>query len=187
MYKDRTVVGHISVIIHFLNEQADYAVLRNYQGLPDKNTSRDIDIIITRKSYHAIKSRLVEIIDRSGWKIITFLNSDRLITYVCALNNGDRIEIVQWDFFFNTSVFGILLMDAMEFLEYKRFNGELYYVDIECEFLDKYLYNRAVGKQYPKKYCTLREFAEHSQIVEEKLKQIYGVSMVEACDKISGK
>lgn len=61
---------HISTVIDFLNQNADYAVLRNYEGLPDKNASRDIDIIITAKSLRSIKKRLIELIDRSGWKII---------------------------------------------------------------------------------------------------------------------
>ena len=50
--------GHIKEIIGFLNENADYAVLRNFEGLPDRNDSRDIDIIITRKSYKKIKKAL---------------------------------------------------------------------------------------------------------------------------------
>lgn len=178
---------HIIHIIGLLNNKADYAVLRNFEGLPDHNKSRDIDIIITRKSYKQIKNELVNLIDRSGWKIITYLYSDRLITYVCACQKGEQTEIVQWDFFINTSVFGILLMDADEFLVNKKFNGFLYYVDVECQFLDKYLYNRAVGAQYPKKYQATREKAEHSPIVEKKIKSLYGVNSVKECDKISGK
>lgn len=178
---------HISTVIGYLNANADYAVLRNFEGLPDHNKSRDIDIIITRKSYKQIKNELVNLIDRSGWKIITYLYSDRLITYVCACQEGNQTEIVQWDFFINTSVFGILLMDAEEFLVNKKFNGFLYYVDVECQFLDKYLYNRAVGAQYPKKYQATREKAEHSPIVEKKIKSLYGVNSVKECDKISGK
>lgn len=178
---------HITNIIGLLNNKADYAVLRNFEGLPDHNKSRDIDIIITRKSYKQIKNELVNLIDRSGWKIITYLYSDRLITYVCACQEGNQTEIVQWDFFINTSVFGILLMDAEEFLVNKKFNGFLYYVDVECQFLDKYLYNRAVGAQYPEKYQATREKAEHSPIVEKKIKSLYGVNSVKECDKISGK
>lgn len=176
---------HISNIIGFLNKKADYAVLRNFEGLPNNNKSRDIDIIITKKSYKAIKRELVELIDKSGWRIITYLYSDRLITYVCARQAEYKTEIVQWDFFINTSVFGILLMDAEEFLVNKKFNGFLYYVDIECQFLDKYLYNRAVGAQYPEKYRATREKAEHSPIVEKKIKLLYGVNTVKECDKIS--
>lgn len=177
---------HIINIIGLLNSKADYAVLRNFEGLPDHNKSRDIDIIITRKSYQQIKNELVNLIDRSGWKIITYLYSDRLITYVCACQKGEQTEIVQWDFFINTSVFGILLMDADEFLVNKKFNGFLYYVDVECQFLDKYLYNRAVGAQYPKKYQATREKVEHSPIVEKKIKSLYGVRSVKECDKMSG-
>ena len=178
---------HISNIIGFLNKKADYAVLRNFEGLPDNNKSRDIDIIITKKSYKTIKQELVELIDKSGWRIITYLYSDRLITYVCARLDEDKTEIVQWDFFINTSVFGILLMNAEEFLVNKKFNGFLYYVDIECQFLDKYLYNRAVGTQYPKKYQATREKAELLPIVEKKIKSLYGIDTVKECDKISGK
>ena len=119
---------HISSVISLLNEKADYAVLRNFEGLPDKNKSRDIDIIITRKSYLGVKDELVKLIDASNWKIITYLHSDRLITYVCGLVEGNHVELVQWDFFFNTSVWGILLMDADEFVKHRRYNGFLYYI-----------------------------------------------------------
>ncbi|CDB99052.1 thymidylate kinase [Bacteroides sp. CAG:443] len=178
---------HIANIIGLLNSKANYAVLRNFEGLPDHNKSRDIDIIITKKSYKKIKNELVNLIDRSGWKIVTYLYSDRLITYVCAYQTGEKTEIVQWDFFVNTSVFGILLMDADEFLVYKKFNGFLYYVDVECQFLDKYLYNRVVGSQYPEKYRATREKAEHTTIVEQKIRSLFGSKTVALCDKINGK
>lgn len=182
-----TASQHISKIIGFLNEKADYAVLRNYEGLPDNNESRDIDIIITSKSLKIIQFELVNLINESGWKIVTYLNSDRLITFVCACCEENRVELVQWDFFVNTSVFGIVLMDAKEFLINRTFNGFLYHVGVECQFLDKYLYNRAVGEQYPHKYQSTRKKAEFTPIVENKLKSLYSVDTVAECDKISSK
>ena len=179
---------HIATVIDFLNQNADYAVLRNYEGLPDKNASRDIDIIITVKSLRSIKKRLIELIDRSGWKIIDYLNSDRLITYVCAhIDKNGKAELVQWDFFINTSVFGILLMDAKEVLVHKQFNGFLYYVGIECQFLDKYLYNRAVGSGYPAKYHATQAASENLPAVAKKLKSVFGRSTVAACDRTSSR
>lgn len=178
---------HIKEIIGFLNKNADYAVLRNFEGLPEKNKSRDIDIIITRNSYKKIKRSLVELIDRSGWKIITYLNSDRLISYVCATTTKEKTEIVQWDFFFDTSVWGVQLMSAEEFLEHKQFNGFLYYVGVECQFLDKILYNSAVGSKYPEKYKATREAAENSEIVTDKINNVFGCSNVEECEKKRGK
>lgn len=179
---------HITTVIEFLNQHADYAVLRNYEGLPDKNASRDIDIIITAESLRSIKKNLIDLIDKSGWKIINYLNSDRLITYVCAHIDADgKADLVQWDFFINTSVFGILLMDAPEFLAHKQFNGFLYYVGIECQFLDKYLYNRAVGSSYPAKYHATKSEAENMPAVSEKLKALFGQPSVAACDRTSSR
>ena len=174
---------HISDVIGLLNERAEYAVLRNFEGLPDKNKSRDIDIIITRDSYRKVKRDLVELIDSTGWKIATYLHSDRLITYVCAKQEGGETELVQWDFFMNTSVWGILLMDAKEFLEHRKFNGFLWCVGVECQFLDKYLYNRAVGTNIPSKYQWMRdEVEQNDSFVREKVRSLYGCKSLEECD-----
>lgn len=174
---------HIIEVIGLLNTKADYAVLRNFEGLPDKNISRDIDIIITLRSYRAVKDELVRLIDSTGWKIVTYLHSDRLITYVCAKQSGETTELVQWDFFVNTSVWGILLMDASEFLAHKQFNGFLYYVGVECQFLDKYLYNLAVGSAFPEKYRWMREEAEKSEFVKKKVQSLFGTESLKVCDQ----
>ena len=180
-------IKHITEVIGFLNDNTDYAVLRNFEGLPNNNPSRDIDIIITRKSYIHNRKALVELIDRSGWKIVTYLNSDRLISYVCARTTEEKTEIIQWDFFFDTSVWGVQLMSAEEFLKHKHFNGFLYYVAVECQFLDKILYNSAVGSKYPEKYRKTREAAQDTDIVKNKIKQIFGCGTVEECEKRRGK
>ena len=148
--------NHIIRVFGLLNERVEYAVLRNYEGLPERNESRDIDIIITRRGFRSIKRELVDTLCQEGWRIVTYLNSDRLITFVCAKNVGNETEIVQWDFFVNTSVWGVELMSAEEFVEHRVWNGFLWHVDIVGEFLDKYLYNRAVGEAYPAKYEAIR-------------------------------
>lgn len=183
----KKTVEHITSVINLLNEKANYAVLRNFEGLPDKNKSRDIDIIITPESLKKCESDILKIIVDGGWKILTYLNSDRLYTYVCARCDEDGVELVQWDFFINTSVWGLELMSAEEFLKHKAFNGFLYYVGVEAQFLDKYLYNRTVGAKYPDKYIETRKAAEHSPIVEEKLKQLFGLNTVAECDAVKGR
>ena len=156
--------NHIIRVFGLLNEGAEYAVLRNYQGLPDDNSSRDIDIIISKRCFRKIKRELVECLCQEGWRIITYLNSDRLITFVCAKNVGNETEIVQWDFFLDTSVWGVQLMSAEEFVEHRVWNGFLWHVDVVGEFLDKYLYNRAVGEAYPAKYDSIRlQITDNSQ------------------------
>lgn len=174
-------------VIGFLNDSTDYAVMRNFEGLPDSNSARDIDIIIRKRDLKRIKRPLVDLICSLGWKIVTYLNSDRLFTLVCARNDGDETSIMQLDFFIDTSVFGTQLMSADEFLEDKEFNGFLWHLKVNSQFLDKYLYDRAVGAAYPEKYRSTREAAKDSPAVKEKLKSVFGCESVEECDKTSGK
>lgn len=177
----------ISDVIAYLNDNADYAVLRNYEGLPHSNAARDIDIIIRRKDLKCLQPEIIKIIGNTGWSIINYLNSDRLITYVCARNDGNETSIMQWDFFVDTSIFGIKLMDADEFLSDKEFNGFLWHSKIDSQFLDKYLYDRAVGAEYPEKYRSTRVAAENSTAVKAKLKALFGVNNAAECDKTSGR
>lgn len=175
-------------LFKLLNETVSYVVLRNFEGLPERNDSRDIDIAISREDYYRLKPQLIELIEELGWKIITYLNSDRLVTWVTGyVNSQNETELIQLDFFFNTSVFGIELMSINELLNDRQFNGDVYYPGIEVQFLDKYLYDRAVGAPYPKKYQAVKEAAQDSPAVKAKLKQLFGVGTVQECDKTSGR
>lgn len=184
----RTSAEFLTTFFNFLNKNGEYAVLRNFEGLPAHNNSRDIDIVIESSTYRRLKSDLIELIEKEGWKIVTYLNSDRLITWVCACVDGDsRTEIVQFDFFFHTSIFGVTLLEAKDFLKNRQFNGAIYHVDKEYEFLDKYMYDRAVGVAYPEKYKTTREAVENSREVKRVLKKVFGSNSINECDKTSGK
>ena len=46
----------LAALFGHLNENCEYAVLRNFEGLPDRNDSRDIDIIIERQTYKKQKN-----------------------------------------------------------------------------------------------------------------------------------
>lgn len=177
----------VSKVLRLLNETVPYAVMRNFEGLPESNSARDIDIIIKKSDLQRIKTPLVALIDSLGWKIINCLDSDRLFTLVCARNDGNLTSIMQWDFFIDTSVFGIQLMSAEEFLADREFNGVLWHLKVGSQFLDKYLYDRAVGAEYPAKYSATRRAAEEEPAVKEKLRQVFGCESVEECDRMSGR
>ena len=178
----------LAALFRHLNANCEYAVLRNFEGLPEKNNSRDIDIIIERKTYKKQKKELIALFEKHNWKIITYLNSDRVVTWVCGcVDNESNVEIIQLDFFFNTSLFGVRLINAKEFLAHRKFNGKIYHVDKDFEFLDKYMYDRAVGVQYPKKYSHIKEAVHNSKLVAEKLKRVFGTKSIEECDRRSAK
>lgn len=175
---------HIASVLQYLNENAWYALLRNYEGLPEDNSSRDIDIIISRSEYRRCKRELVAILIQGGWQIFSHLDNGRLITFVMAKVTGKQVELVQWDFFADSSVHGIELVTAEEMLSSREFNGTLYHLSKEYEFLDKYLYNRAVSAEYPAKYSTLKSEVKDSPIVKDKLKQLFGSESVERADNM---
>ena len=178
----------LAALFGHLNANCEYAVLRNFEGLPEKNNSRDIDIIIERKTYKKQKKELIALLEKHNWKIITYLNSDRVVTWVCGcIDKESNVEIIQLDFFFNTSLFGVRLINAKEFLANREFNGKIYHVNKDFEFLDKYLYDRVVGAEYPQKYSHVKDAVRDSKVVSEKLKKVLGARSIEECDRCSGK
>ena len=42
-------VEFLKKLFDYLNQQIPYALLRNFEGLPEQNDSRDIDIAIAHK------------------------------------------------------------------------------------------------------------------------------------------
>lgn len=170
-------------IFDFLNKEVEYAVLRNFEGLPFHNDSRDIDIAIEKADFKKIRTRLIALIEESGWYIVTYLNSDRLVTWVCGIVHEDtRVDLVQLDFFYHTSVFGIVLMENKEILRNRQFNGMVYHADKPFEFLDKYMYDRAVGADYPDKYMQTRLAVENSPLVGSKVRNVFGTDSLAVCD-----
>ena len=170
-------------IFDFLNKEVEYAVLRNFEGLPFHNDSRDIDIAIEKADFKKIRTRLIALIEESGWYIVTYLNSDRLVTWVCGIVHEDnRVDLVQLDFFYHTSVFGIVLIENKEILRNRQFNGMVYHADKSFEFLDKYMYDRAVGADYPDKYMQTRLAVENSPLVGSKVRNVFGTDSLAVCD-----
>ena len=94
----------VSTVFKYLNKHAVYAVLRNSAGLPYKNKSRDIDILILRNQYESIKKDLVKTIIESDFKIISFFESERICTFICGKVCDSTVELVQFDFFFHINV-----------------------------------------------------------------------------------
>lgn len=166
----------VKTIFSYLNDHARYAVLRNYEKLPEGNTSRDIDMIIHESDWSNSKRELVDIIVNNGWSILSFLNNGRLITYICAKIEGDDVEILQFDFFLHTSVHGVVLATADELLKGRIFTGEFYHVTKSAEFLDKYLYNVVVGASYPEAYRKTRDAVIGDKVVRDKLLALFGSS-----------
>ncbi len=176
---------YISSLLQYLNGNVQYALLRNYEGLPSENSSRDIDIIISRREYRRCKGELLKQLTRDDWRIFSYLDNGRLITFVMAKIEGEEVNMVQWDFFMETSVHGVILLSGEEAVGSRIYNGVLYHVSKEYEFLDKYLYNRAVGAEYPQRYSAIKDLVRNSEIVKDKLNEVFRCADVERVDKMT--
>ena len=68
-------------------------------------------------------------------------------------------------------------------MEHRQFNGEVYHADKTFEFLDKYMYDRAVGVAYPEKYMQTRLVVKDNQKVKQLVAEVFGKDTLLACDK----
>lgn len=165
--------NHLKVILTeafaLLNKEADYAVLRNYENLPDK-VSRDIDIIIEKKSFISIRKALVKILRDNGFYLFQYYKGSEMHSMVFA-NASDKPILISFDFLFSIYVKDVQLYSARDILANKEFNGFLYHVRIDDEFLSKYIYNLILGEIYPEKYKNIKERAlsEYSDEITRKL------------------
>lgn len=165
-------------IFEYLNTHCCYAVLRNYEELPETNLSRDIDIIIDKSEFKGISKRLVNVAIESGFKVISYYKSDRLVTFVFGSSYNSTIDLIQFDFFFHTSLYGLVAIEASTMLKDRKFNGNVYHVSKEIEFLDKYIYGRLVNQPYPEKYKALYNSMLSNETISSALHDIFNIESV---------
>lgn len=185
MSSERQMPTVVPAIFNYLNQNTTYAVLRNFDGLPYKNRSRDIDILISRQQYESSKKDLAKVIIRSKFKIISFFESERICTFICGKVQGTDVELVQFDFFFHTSAYGVILLSAQEVLDTREFNGDIYHVRKEYEFLDKYLYLKYIGQPYPEKYADIERSMSNNQALDAILQTDFEISNYSVLKELS--
>lgn len=180
-----SIVPQVFILLNTI--QVQYAVLRNYKGLPYMNESRDIDIIIREKEYPIVKSELIRCFQRYEYKVVSFFESERLRTFVVGKIENEKTELIQFDFFVHTSAYGHILLTDEEILASRILTKGVYHVSKEFEFLDKYLYLKYIGAEYPSKYSTLKEQMGESLRMEEILNRLFNIGSLKELEEMSTK
>ena len=175
----------VADVVKSLNENVNYAILRNHEGLPYENSSRDIDILIERKSLDEVKDLIVKEMNLNGFSIVSYFDSERMCTFICGKIGNTGCELVQFDFFFHTSAYGIILQDAPFLLQHRLFDGKVYFLPLELEFLDKYLYLKFIGSKYPSKYEHIEQSMHNNAILDTMLKKELDISCYEELQLMS--
>lgn len=184
-------MGFLNDIFEYLNKNCNYAVLRNFNKLPDSYISNDIDMIMTEKEYDYIKADIYNIAKKWNYLLIQYYKDERFVTIFFQKIDKFTSDIIELDFFFAMSAKGILMMTADEILKNRQFNGHVYHVCLVDEVLDKCLCNGIFGVPYPEKYMNryqLLNEQEHNEL-NKKLQKVFGceISNFEMHQHQSGK
>lgn len=163
----------LTEIFNFLNNNAEYAVLRNYEDLPEHPT-RDIDIIITRQSFNRIRKSFVRIFTKDGYKLFQYYKGSEMHSLVFGKIQGIKCSFISFDFLFSIYARNTVFYNAIEVLATKIFNGKLYHVRRDEEFLAKFIYNTYLGQAYPSKYLNIKQEAisKFKQDIDSRLNNI---------------
>lgn len=177
-------------LLHLLNTNYNYAILRSYEELPDNFSSHDIDILVDKREFAQLKNDIYQILTKLNYKLLMVNTNDRFVTLIIAKQFGDKLEHLYLDFFFNYSLYGVHLINAQEVLEKRIFNKKVYHVNKPYEFLEKFLNTTLLNKDYPAKYNNLlNEVNEnYSSEVNLKLSSIFKINglRIDGCKKYSG-
>ena len=75
----------VTIFFKKLNDNSiEYAVLRNYEGLPEKNTSKDIDILLNPIEIENTQNVLMECASNLGYLLIWSNPLDFLKGFICG-------------------------------------------------------------------------------------------------------
>lgn len=159
-------------VFQLLNTSTNYAVLRNYESLP-QNTGRDIDIIIARKDYYKVRKKIVDIFVYCGYKFFQYYKGSEMHSMI-FVENKFPYRFISFDFLFSIYIKNAILLTSEEALRTKEFNGKIYHVRKDIEFLSKYLYNILLKMPYPDKYTHIKKeaYALYSNEINDTLQDL---------------
>lgn len=169
----------LSEIFSLFNAEVKYAVLRNYENLPEKS-GRDIDLIIAQSDFNKIKPEFIQIIEQFGYKILISDKRQFMLFIAIGKIENNSIDIISFDFIFHLHVKGMKLFETNKILAEREFNGKIYHVRRDVEFLSKYIYNKLFNVRFPNRYNGLKREAisKYSKEINETLNNLFGHNIV---------
>ena len=177
----------IKELFQILNSRVEYAVLRDYNDLPNSYSSRDIDILIRRECFKLVSNDILKLVENSNCKILLYYESDRMITLVLGKTSQVGLDLIQVDFLFKSSLYGLVILTPEQMLADRVFNGRVYHVSAKIEFLDKYLYFKMLNQSYPDKNLALLDKMRTSQDCVSFIRSNLGIDSFRELEDISSK
>lgn len=159
-------------VFELLNSSSNYAVLRNYEALPQAG-GRDIDIIIDRSNFHAVKKQIVKLFINQGYKLWQYYKGGEMHSMV-FVEAKSPYNLISFDFLFSIYIKDVILLTSKDVLNTKIFNGKIYHVRRDMEYLSKFIYNKILKTPYPEKYKHIEReaYALYSQEIQNVLMEL---------------
>jgi len=128
----------------------NYCILRNYETLPDYMRSSDLDILISRKDRKTNKKIIFDVCNKHNLVIYYYYNDERFEQFYLYQRLNDLF--LKMDFFFESELYGVKLIEGKEILKTKKPYKNFYIADDSYRFLDKWLYVYLLNARLPEKY-----------------------------------
>ena len=126
------------IFSEFEKHNVRYAVLRNYESLPESVGARDIDIVVLPEDLKNACKAVTEIADQMSLRHGNFYADERL-TQFALVCRGETNELHQLkiDFFIRSEVYGTELLSAKDMLNDIKHHKGIPVVSDRVLMLDK--------------------------------------------------
>lgn len=139
-------------LFELLNTKYCYAVLRNYESLPESLDGRDIDILLAPEQFPDFQRDCAELAVVYSYKILYTHRDEQFWSVVFGCVEAGIPRLIQLDIMLNLNVMGVIFLDERRVLAERTFNGKVYHLPLKYVFLSKYIYSRVLNAPYPEKY-----------------------------------
>lgn len=130
-----------------------FAVLRNYEKLPDSVGARDIDIVVHPDDLPATHDLVAGIARAMGLRYANYFADERLTQFALVRRDAEGgLQHIKIDFFIRSEIYGIEVLSAEEMLTDLRHHNGVPVVADSVLVLDKWLFHLLVGRTLHPKY-----------------------------------
>ena len=163
-YKIKWKDDHVSILSNFIVELNEshirYFILRNFEGLPEINTSKDIDIIIEPNNYHKASKLLLNVLKEhkiSNYRVVKYERAYCCFAIDVEKNFSIHIDLIESYLSkgFEVFTFNALYKETVDYKNFKVLNETynaimlLYYKVISAKQL-KTQYQNEINVTYKK-------------------------------------
>lgn len=164
------------------NHEVGYCLLRNYEALPERLESRDVDILIDVSSKQKNREIIVRLVEKYGAVIYNHYVDERFDQFFVFRRDSDgEFFELKLDFFFDSEIYGFRVLSGKEILQARCEFLNFFVAHDAYKVLDKWLFIFLLGAALPEKYHTeFKEiFVRHHETLTTTLANIFGRTSAE--------